>query len=302
MYLAAKTWELLQGAPWLGIRIGENSITDFNLLALQHLYPSRIVTIAYDQRWREPKTGADWEWWLTDKQWWIGLRVQAKKIGSLRLRYPALTYSQNKSSNQIDILISEAWKSTPPRIPIYVFYNYWNNPDASAVNDRLRQVLDRTCRARCEGGVVFPPRLPGPPLSPICFLRCPSCAPVIHFPQMFGCAMSRAEAVRAILTGRGNWLKEIAKTMYPWCHLVCQCRPSFPDRSRAGLPWRALDFLRLIMRDDVERFPYDTVITQEPPDYVVKLVRHEELSLGDWEHAGVNRIVVTSDWRLTEPE
>lgn len=121
---ARKTWDWIKISIATNINLGEESITDFNLLELQNKHPNEIKTQKFTKR-REAQEGADWEWWLGSGNNWLGLRVQAKKIDSTNLKYPNLG-NINKYGRQVDLLIDKANKHQPPLIPIYVFYNYWN--------------------------------------------------------------------------------------------------------------------------------------------------------------------------------
>lgn len=106
------------------INIGEESITDFNLLILKDKHPQEIQTVKCTKP-IEAKEGADWEWWLGCNDHWLGLRVQAKKIDMANLNYPYLNHV-TRYGNQIDLLIRHSINHQPPMIPIYVFYNYWD--------------------------------------------------------------------------------------------------------------------------------------------------------------------------------
>jgi len=120
--LALATWNKIELSDRAGLRFGEESITDHNLLTLALGHPDLIVH-RYSQN-REHKVGADWEWWIgSDPTGWLCLRIQAKKVkGTV---YPELAYPGDADEEyQYDTLI----RSCNPRRgehPLHVFYNGW---------------------------------------------------------------------------------------------------------------------------------------------------------------------------------
>lgn len=102
---------------------------DFNLQDIQLSHPYEIKIQKFNRR-QEAKNGADWEWWFISNGLGIGFRVQAKKISMENNLYPDVDRT-NKYGRQVDLLIDGAENAVPPRIPLYVFYNY---VDTSKVN------------------------------------------------------------------------------------------------------------------------------------------------------------------------
>lgn len=122
------TWDHIKRASAVNIVPKEETITKMNLTELQTKHPNVISTTVFN-RFQESKIGADWNWdfWFGSTNFWLGLSVQAKKLYQDSLRYKGLSYKPNKSSiRQIDLLIQNAFTSNPPKIPLYVFYNYWD--------------------------------------------------------------------------------------------------------------------------------------------------------------------------------
>jgi len=130
--ISQRTWGLLRNSRESGINIGEETITEINLLeiALQ----SRLrVNIRQLNRREEGQIGADWQMWFIDRNGdSCGLTVQAKKIDG-NMEYPHLNYRVGGNANgelQVDRLIRNSDNNPlePGRrlMPVYVFYNYWN--------------------------------------------------------------------------------------------------------------------------------------------------------------------------------
>ena len=75
--MACKIWNELGMARAMGINRGEETVTDDFLLGVQMAHPTEVATFQFNKP-EEAKTGADWEWWLTDGRKWAGLLIQAK--------------------------------------------------------------------------------------------------------------------------------------------------------------------------------------------------------------------------------
>lgn len=253
---AIKTWNWIETSQTMGISLFEESITDFSLLELQAKHPYEIITQKSTKK-REARMGADWEWWLTSRDFWLGLRVQAKKIDPIKLSYPGIDRI-TQHGRQIQLLIDHSMKSSPPRIPLYIFYNHWD----------VKQ--------------FDPPWL---------------CGTYAKLPEMLGCGISHAIPVKFILDQGSDRLKDLADKMYPWSCLVC-CRGFSRARRKHGkLPFRAFDFLLGAFKDyfrkeDVHWHKREKMVSQEPPEYVYKILEGMKLSEEDWSRIEVNRITV----------
>jgi hypothetical protein len=119
---SAKIWDDLSKAHATGIGRGEETITDDFLQDVQQAHPRQVVTVQFRKR-EEGFTGADWEWWLTDDHLWLGLLIQAKRLGSKTHKYQGIKHkSSNAQMPQIDLLLQQVhFKGINP---IYCFYNY----------------------------------------------------------------------------------------------------------------------------------------------------------------------------------
>lgn len=171
---AAQTWNLIKYGKLTKIRISEETITEINLLELQIRHPQEIITVTISKP-REAKIGADWEWWLGSRGYWLPLRVQAKKLDPVNLEYPYLDH-KSRYGSQIRLLIDHSLKNNPPMIPIYIFYNYW---------DYKR---------------FDPP------------WQCPSYPKLI---EMLGCGLAEAISVKSIIDQGSTQLNDIANIMFP---------------------------------------------------------------------------------------
>lgn len=250
---AVKIWNWLGISQITGIGLSEESITDFTLLELQTKHPYEILTQKSTKR-REARIGADWEWWLTSKGSWLGLRVQAKKIDSANLSYPNID-RRTRHGRQIELLIKHSKKGTPPKIPFYVFYNHW---DVKRFD---------------------PPWL---------------CGTYTKLPEMLGCGISHALCVKSILDRGNNRLQDIADMMYPWSCLICCRgfsgeNETLPfrafDFSLGALQSRFTE-------KDLPSYSREEMVSQKPPDYVYKILERVKLSEEDWSKIEVDRVTV----------
>lgn len=191
-----RTWNTIKKSESIHLNFSEESITDLNLLELQHKHPLDIITVKFDKP-QESIEGADWEWGLISSSRYMGLRIQAKKIRSRTLCYPKLDYVTPGGSRQIDELINRAKKDSPPKVPFYVLYNYWDR---------------NNYRARW-----------------LCPLRRRDI-------RMLGCGIVEARALRTVVNQGKKRLFDIDGMMYPWSCLMC-CRvyssgyKALPDRA-----------------------------------------------------------------------
>ena len=118
------TWNRLREASEIKIHLGEESLTDFNLLKIRLLHNREVFTSTFSKL-AESREGADWEWWFLDKALnrALGFRVQAKVIG-MSGTFDHLYYA-NKKGLQVETLCERALKSKT--IPIYCLYSFFEN-------------------------------------------------------------------------------------------------------------------------------------------------------------------------------
>lgn len=124
---AISTWNLLRKARVSRLQLGEETITDINLLEIQYKHPHEVILYKFTKP-QESRTGADWEWWLTGPSGlWLGLRIQAKVLSLETVDFPHMYYrSKSSSKDQTELLIEGALNNTPPRIPLYCLYVNWD--------------------------------------------------------------------------------------------------------------------------------------------------------------------------------
>jgi hypothetical protein len=112
---AIKTWFRLSDTKEARLPLGEESITDINLLEIRLAKHPEIQVIKFNKK-REGNNGADWEWWLIGKSnKCLGLRIQAKIINLETDSYDQLHYEK-----QTDKLIKSSRKNK--LLPFYCLY------------------------------------------------------------------------------------------------------------------------------------------------------------------------------------
>jgi hypothetical protein len=141
--LARSTWERLRDARTLGIRFGEETITDLLLLELKRLGSGQI-RIIQTPRSIEKTSGTDWEWWVRapGNTGWYRFAIQAKRLDPRSNRYERLRHRVGPVL-QLDLLKQYARKNRA--IPLYCFFNHVDNFDDA----KLKQVW-RCCEEKRE--------------------------------------------------------------------------------------------------------------------------------------------------------
>lgn len=115
--IAIETWFRLSDTKKVGLSLGEETITDINLLEIRLANHPEIQVVKFNKG-QEGNNGADWEWWLTGKSnKWLGLRIQAKVINLKNDSYKQLHYKQ-----QTDKLIESSEKNECKLLPLYCLY------------------------------------------------------------------------------------------------------------------------------------------------------------------------------------
>jgi len=255
---AKYTWKLIKLSGSWGMSLLEETITDTNLLDLQVKHPHEISTLKFP-KYQEAKVGADWEWWLGSEDFWLPLRVQAKIVDSTTLRYSHLGYKNPKSpQRQIEILIKHSLNENPPKIPVYVFYNYW---DISKFN---------------------PPWL------------CPTYPKSV---EMLGCGVSEAISVKTILDQGSDKLIDIANIMYPWSCLIC-CKGFSAENGKLpfrAFDFCLGAYRKRIRETNFASYEREKFVRKGAPSYVYKILKGEKLSEDEWSKIEVNRITVTQE-------
>jgi len=203
--LSLKTWLLLGDGRAVGHQIGEETITDINLLELKKRHPMEIVVKGFSKP-EEGKIGADWEWWFTGTSGrWFGMRVQAKIINFRTDSFPHLHYRRNKGSRyQSDLLIDRALLSNPPLVPVYCLYSNWP-----------QSIFGQMSRWG---------------ISSLCW-------------EFLGCFLVSAFAVIELRRqGSKRHILDLQPYMHPWHYLVCCTDANHPFEN--DLPSRAAKYFR----------------------------------------------------------
>lgn len=126
---AESVYERLNQAESLGLSMSEETITETLLLNIARDMPANVRLKSFNKYEEGHETGADWEWWFGDGvgSWWVGMRVQAKKLHELagaRHGYDLAYKSAKAAVRQIDRLIANADVNSMDAV--YALYNDTN--------------------------------------------------------------------------------------------------------------------------------------------------------------------------------
>ena len=130
--LSVDVWERLRdvkrlGSP-LGVRHGEETITDLLMLDLMRQLPGQVLATQTPKH-IEAMSGTDFELWVErPNRRWVRFAVQAKRINFKRSTYRGLNHKVN-GTKQMHLL--ERFADLNGAIPVYCFYNYYDNPKCS---------------------------------------------------------------------------------------------------------------------------------------------------------------------------
>lgn len=228
-----KIWNEFGRAYQSGLFRSEKTITEDLLLAIQHAHPCEVITFPFRKR-DEVKTGADWEWWLTNGSLWTGLLIQAKRLDPKSHKYPSIKHKVGETDTpQIDLLIDYA--NLKGIDPLYFFYNYSTSPIA-------------TFTWNC------------------------GTTPVSE--SLFGCTTAHALAVKSILVKGGAGLPKMSVVSLPMKCLVCCPVLGDPDDSLPGRAHGIAKTLRSRRADTGGETPVadSSKPRDHPPEYVRRLL------------------------------
>jgi hypothetical protein len=231
---AEKIWDDLWAARISGINRSEETITDDFLLDVQLAHPSEVTTFQFNKH-EESFTGADWEWWLTDGRQWLGLLIQAKRLGPKSHKYETIRHWVRSAGMwQIDRLQRQA--SLKRIEPLYCFFNY---------SSAWPLALTWKCCAAPRG------------------------------PQRFGCTVAHATAVKGQLGQGGAGLPKMSRVSYPLACLVCCLGPTDPARTLPVRAYDVTARLRMMADMDVDapsKGEEIGALRGSPPSYVERLL------------------------------
>jgi hypothetical protein len=113
---SAWTYNTLAQAEALSMTVGEETLTDINLLNIAVSTNPAHCQVRQESKQSESESGADWEWWFSNGSGgWLSLAVQAKKLNYVTGRYDSV------DRDQCELLIRVADEIGFE--PIYVFYS-----------------------------------------------------------------------------------------------------------------------------------------------------------------------------------
>jgi hypothetical protein len=238
--LAARTWGEIRNGEEVGIRVGEESITDRLLLDLSLAFPLTKV-IKWNRLQEGRTTGADWDWWFFDPAAGagVGLRIQAKRVDYFNEEFNGLAAS-NQWGDQRTMLQSSA--AAAGLHPLYCFYLASRVPRAG-----------RTLCGSHESG-ESPPGWPGPP------------------EEIYGCSLVGPATVETAISTRDSSLNFFWRFLLPWACLFC-CE------GLRGSPMERVDFharrLRARSAERGDSAPESLVTENLPPEVWAVLEREQ---------------------------
>jgi hypothetical protein len=241
------TWEQIEKANSVDSHLGEEALTEFNLLEFKMRHQHEIITKSFNKR-EEGVEGADWEWWLTGSTGgWLGFRIQAKVINTRTQRFEHLHYARSSGTFQSDLLWNRSVVASPARIPLYCLYNYWPNRN---------QQLNWHCGSY---GAAH---------------------------ESYGCSLLDAGFVRQTRTiPNSDQLQFLLPKMLPWhCLVCCEGYGNGDLPNRALNVWRALvrqDRQRQATGNVIDKDDVNFEVVKQPPRYVSSLLKTEMIDPPD---------------------
>jgi len=135
---------------------GEETLTDNLLYHTRIECPDNVRVFQFNKK-EERHTGADWEWWITDGEFWLGLRIQAKKIAFKGGSCSYSTLVKIQGEKQVRNLIKDSGHN---KVPLCVFYNYFPCDDVrgnrcGTCGCDLRGSPQRPCSQCFHGGPQY---------------------------------------------------------------------------------------------------------------------------------------------------
>lgn len=247
--VAIKTWNLLGNAHNNNFSIGEETITDINLLELKMRRPHLVITRKFSRQ-QEGINGADWVWIIIGRNGrTFMLYVQAKKLFTRTLRYESLLHDRVNPAEQLDKLVFNKffYPMGYPVYPIYVFYNYFTEH---------------------------------PPLIPC---NCGTGLPV----ELAGCAYADAFSIRPELIALRDHVSNIYPHQFAWSCLVCCDSKGGKKSDGKDLATTYFDrivnqnLINEVYRRDVDSSRYgpfssESFLLKEPPSFVNRMLSGKE--------------------------
>lgn len=249
--LSLETWDSLRRCWDYGHQLGEESVTDFNLLKIKEWEPE-VLTKSFTRR-GERKSGGDWEWWFGDDTGlWIGIRIQAKIIRLSHqdfhhLHYPIIIEKKLPGSktietittSQTEILIESSRTAEKTVYPLYCLYCFWEDEDIEVSH---------------------------------------SCSLFGNINEFFGCSIIDAHKVLELNAAGENTLTGISEFLRPLHCLVC-CPGIASSKDSPINPINGVDyFLRRVLNfplaNEIDIKGFDKLIHDAPPSYVTQVLNN----------------------------
>jgi hypothetical protein len=268
--VSKRTWNLLKNAADSNMSIGEETITDVNLLELQIRQPAAILTRQVS-RYNENLIGADWIWAIVGRtgRTFI-LYVQAKKLFLRSDRYESLIERANRF-HQVDNLIANQFFYQVLGIsmyPIYVFYNYFP---------------DRGSKIQCN------------------------CMNLIDS-NLAGCSYADAIQVRNLIAGGQDTMADLYPIQYSLSCLVCCSGAGTSTKTSGGNVDLATAFFNRIVNTDtlnefmqernVKDFSAQSLLMSEPPTIINQVIAGRDINEKVFEDLNISKIVVLDEREL----
>ena len=267
--VAVKTWNLMGNAHNNNFSIGEETITDVNLLELKMRQPNLLYTKKYSRQ-AEGRNGADWVWVIVGRNGnTFLLYVQAKKLFLPSFEYKSLLHDPAHPTEQLDKLIFNKYfyPLGMPIYPIYVFYNY---------------LPDYPARINCN---------------------CSNNIPI----QLTGCSYADAFSIRPELSSLHKHFNDYVNYQYSWSCLVCCGEIGGNTKINSDLATRI--FNRVVDQDkfneseakkievkDREPFNANSFLMKQPPPFVNQIISGKGLDYNPFRELGVENIFILKEF------
>lgn len=266
--IAVKTWNLLGNAYNNDFAIGEETITDINLLELKMRQPNLVYTKKFSRN-AEGVNGADWVWIIVGRNGnTFMLYVQAKKLFLPSLRYKSLLHAAPNPTEQLDKLILNKffYPIGLPIYPIYVFYNYLPNHN---------------------------------PLIPC------NCGRNLSV-ELAGCSYADAFSIRNEMLANHNRFSDYVQYQYAWSCLVCcdggnsknipnvDLATTYFNRIVNQAKFNDTEAVKIKVKDN-KPFSAESFLLKQPPSFVSQIISGKELEYNPFKELGVENITVLQE-------
>ncbi len=279
--ISVRTWNLLGNAFEHDITVGEETITDINLLELKMRHPNLIVKKL--TRHQEARIGADWIWAIIGKNGRVFLLyVQAKKLFPNE-RYNYLYHGQYRL-RQVNRLIYNSIINSYPAYPIYTFYNYFND------NNRFIQ---------CNCGDLNPIELYGCSIADAFIVR----NHIVHGQNRLVDLLQHQYPWSCMFCCNGNLFGDFyndsgSDDIFPF---KLDWDGFSEDDDMATLLYKRFVNRRRIQEflnsqeQPIERFSEEKFLLQETPQFLIDLLEGKKIKENPFKNLGVKRIVILKE-------